>query len=252
MINRWRPLAIACALVGLMLPASEAFARQRTLAGTVSYRERIALPPTAVVEVKLVDVSLADAPARTLARTSVRSGRQVPIPYRLRYDDRVLKPSGRYAMEARISVNGRLWFLNTTHHAVTAGEPVNGDIQVDRVGQEAEAGPTGPSGRWLAEDINGRGVVDDAQSVLEIAADGKVSGRGGCNGMGGSAVIKGSRIRFGQIVSTQMACPPAIMDQEGKFLKALQAARSWRIDTARNKLLLLDARGRRILLLARM
>lgn len=252
MINRWRPVVLACALLGLMLPASEAFARQRILTGTVSYRERIALPPSAMVEVKLVDVSLADTPARTLARTSVRSGRQVPIPYRLRYDDRSVKPTGRYALEARISVNGRLWFLNTTHHAVTAGEPLNGDIQVDRVGQEAEAGPAGPSGRWLAEDINGRGVIDNAQSMLEIAADGAISGRGGCNGIGGRATIRGSRIRIGQIVSTQMACSPAIMDQEGKFIKVLESARSWRIDAASNKLLLLDARGRSILVLARM
>lgn len=71
MIHRWRSVAVAFALLGLMLPASEAFARQHTLNGTVSYRERIALPPSAVVEVKLVDVSLADAPARTLARASV-------------------------------------------------------------------------------------------------------------------------------------------------------------------------------------
>lgn len=252
MTHRWRPAAIALALLGLLLPASNALARPRTLDGTVSYRERIALPPSAKVEVKLVDISLADAPARTLARASVRPGRQVPIPYRLRYDDRMLKPSGRYALEARISVGGRLWFLNTTQHGVSAGVPIQGDIQLERVAQDAGPTPAGPSGRWLAEDINGRGVVDNAQSVLEIAADGRISGRGGCNGMGGRATIKGSRIRFGQIVSTQMACPPAIMDQEGKFIKALEAARSWRIDTVRNKLLLLDIRGRPIVVLARM
>jgi uncharacterized lipoprotein YbaY len=36
-----------------------------TLNGTVSYRERIALPPSAVARSSLVDVSLADAPATT-------------------------------------------------------------------------------------------------------------------------------------------------------------------------------------------
>lgn len=49
--------------------------------GTVTYRPRIALPPNAVVEVSLVDVSRADAPAITLAGQSiVTGGRQVPIP----------------------------------------------------------------------------------------------------------------------------------------------------------------------------
>lgn len=252
MIDRRRIIATACGLIALLLPAGEALAKPRVLNGTVSYRERIALPPTATVEVKLVDISLADAPARTIARTSRRAGRQVPIPYRLRYDDKALKPAGRYALEARISVGGQLWFLNTTNHAVPANGPVNGDIQVERVAQQAQSGPKGPSGRWLAEDINGRGVIDNAQSVLEIAPNGAISGRGGCNGMGGKAVITGSRIRVGQIVSTQMACAPAVMDQEGKFIAALRAARSWRIDTARNKLLLLDARGRPALVFSHM
>ena len=36
------------------------------LMGTVTYLQRIALPPTAVVEVQLQDVSLADAPATVI------------------------------------------------------------------------------------------------------------------------------------------------------------------------------------------
>lgn len=35
----------------------------KTITGTVAYRERIALPPNAVVTVTLEDVSLADAPS---------------------------------------------------------------------------------------------------------------------------------------------------------------------------------------------
>ena len=39
------------------------------VSGTVAYRERIALPPNAAIEVKLQDVSLQDAPAKTVAET---------------------------------------------------------------------------------------------------------------------------------------------------------------------------------------
>ena len=49
-----------------------------------------------------------------------------------------------------------------------------------------------------------------------------------------------------------MACTPAVMDQETKFLSALGEVRSWRIDRARRKLQLLDRRGRPVVILARM
>jgi hypothetical protein len=41
----------------------DAAAAPAMITGTVTYRERIALPPTAVIKVQLVDVSRADAPA---------------------------------------------------------------------------------------------------------------------------------------------------------------------------------------------
>ncbi|MFD1333738.1 META domain-containing protein, partial [Methylopila musalis] len=80
--------------------------------------------------------------------------------------------------------------------------------------------------------------------------DGAVSGRGGCNGLGGRADIRGERIRFGQIVSTRMACPPAVMRQEQAFFAALGDARAWRVDPTRRKLVLLDGAGRPVATLA--
>ncbi len=55
--------------------------------GTVSYLPRIAMPPSAILEVTLVDVSRADAPAITLASQGAIFGdRQVPIALELVYD----------------------------------------------------------------------------------------------------------------------------------------------------------------------
>ena len=59
---------------------------QAVLTGTVTYRERIALPPNARVEVRLEDVWQADAPADEIAsQTIAANGKQVPIPFELRY-----------------------------------------------------------------------------------------------------------------------------------------------------------------------
>ncbi|MHC6802504.1 YbaY family lipoprotein, partial [Vibrio antiquarius] len=60
-------LLFGAALVGCQTSQNtemeSAEASMKTITGTVAYRERIALPPNAVVTVALEDVSLADAPA---------------------------------------------------------------------------------------------------------------------------------------------------------------------------------------------
>jgi putative lipoprotein len=253
----FRPACLVVAVAALAMltvgfAVDTALAATRTLHGSILYRERIALPPDARVEVQLLDVSRADAPSGAIAQTSFRPRGQVPIAYRLRFDADRLKPRRSYALRATISVDGKPWFTSTSRHAVTIGGPDRIDIPVQRVAAPTQERPAqGPAGRWLAEDIRGGGVMDYLQTVLVIGADGSVGGSGGCNTMGGSAEIRGDRIRFGQIVSTMMACAPAAMNQERKFFDALKDVRSWRIDGPRRKLILSDGRGRPILVLAK-
>ncbi|HTN98576.1 MAG TPA: META domain-containing protein [Nordella sp.] len=118
--------------------------------------------------------------------------------------------------------------------------------------KSAGAAPAALSGRWLAESIRNRGVIGTVQMVIEIAADGEVTGSGGCNRISSKATVSGARISFSPMSSTEMACAPEIMDQESKFLSALGDARLWRIDEQRDKLILVDAHGVTILRLLRM
>lgn len=271
-VGSWQRItaAIALAIAAVTAHTASAVAKSRSLSGTVTYRERMALPPRAVVEVQLLDISLADAPAKVLARTTISPRRQVPLRYRLRYDDRQIRPNHSYALQARITLNGQLLFLNTTRHSLSAAGLAGGresfgntDILVERVsdgprGETPATTPTTPAttarpeGRWLAEDIGGGGVIDRLQTVLDIAANGAVSGSGGCNRIMGRATVAGDRISFGPIGSTKMACTPAAMNQEAKFIAALAEVRAFRVDTLRRKLLLLDAQGRTNVVLAAM
>ena len=50
-------------VVGILAVPELSVAAEKTVKGEVMYRERIALPPNAVLSVQLADVSLADAPA---------------------------------------------------------------------------------------------------------------------------------------------------------------------------------------------
>lgn len=109
----------------------------------------------------------------------------------------------------------------------------------------ASANAASPHGHWLAEDINGGGVIDRLQTTLALGADGKVSGTGGCNRYMGTATLKGDAITFGPMAGTRMACAPAVMNQDDKFHAALATVKSWRIE--HTKPLLIDGGGNVVL-----
>ncbi|MBW8294838.1 YbaY family lipoprotein [Sphingopyxis sp.] len=106
------PLA-ACATLG---PSEQPV----SVTGQITYRERIALPPTAQIEIQLSDVSLMDAPSRTIAQQSFTAdGRQVPFAFSLTVDQRPLDPRHSYAVSARITdASGRLMFITDTRNSV--------------------------------------------------------------------------------------------------------------------------------------
>jgi putative lipoprotein len=243
-------------LVGLLAiaalsPATSAEAKTTVLRGTVNFRERMALPSNVSVVVQLVDVSRADAPAEVIAEDRIVNATGSPIPYRLSFDHARINLRHRYALQARITDGDRLLFTTTKHHAIYAGGRNNTRILVHRVSQPASPA-TSPAGKWLAEDILGGGVIDRLQTVLEIAADGSVTGTGGCNRFRGKATINGDRINFGALAGTKMACTPAAMDQEHKFHQALSAAKSFRVQPYERRLILLNGAGRAVARLAAM
>lgn len=242
-------LGLVMGMVALVMAGSGAMADGAVLDGTVFFREKIMLPETARVRVQLLDVSLADAPAKVLGE-AVATGASPPYDYAIEYDPSAIVPGHHYAVSARIMDGEELLFISTTHNSVLGDGPDATEIMVERVAEAISAASDGgPDGRWLVEDIDGRGVIDNLQTVLELA-DGQVSGSGGCNRVGGTASMDGAALSFGDLFSTEMACAPAIMDQEAKFLDALGRVASYRLDTERDKLILVDAAGNDIMVLA--
>ena len=122
MVRLARNLALALATLPLaacatLMPPSE---EPVSVTGSITYRERMALPPTAQVEIQLADVSLMDAPSKTIAQQSFTAdGRQVPFAFSLTVDERKIDPRGRYAVSARITdASGKLMFITDTHNGV--------------------------------------------------------------------------------------------------------------------------------------
>jgi transforming growth factor-beta-induced protein len=147
---------------GAEAPAEEAaVALPGVLTGTVTYRQRIALDPGAVIEVQLSDVSRADAAAVLIASQTIQAeGRQVPFAYELAYDPAKIDARNTYAVRAAISVGGKLTWTSTKQYPVlTRGMPATGvEIMVEPVPEaESEAAP----------------VEATADAIDTLAADGR-------------------------------------------------------------------------------
>jgi heat shock protein HslJ/uncharacterized membrane protein len=95
---------------------------------------------------------------------------------------------------------------------------------------------------WIAEVIDGQGVLDRAPSTMTLEADQRLSGRAACNRYFGTYELGDGTLRLKPAGSTRMACEPAIMEQEARFLAALAAVTAFRREG--NTLWLSDASGR--------
>lgn len=100
-----------------------------------------------------------------------------------------------------------------TVHVVNDGEPLRGCG-----GSPAELLA---QGEWLIENINHRGIIDSSRVSIQFSSEGRISGQGSCNRYAGSYTLTGEGLSFGPVMSTKMACSPALMEQERRFFSTL-------------------------------
>ncbi|MCI3181859.1 hypothetical protein C5708_16565 [Caulobacter sp. CCUG 60055] len=104
-------------------------AKTAAVTGSVTYRERILLAPPARVTVTLSDVSLMDAPSKTIATQTIDGVQSGPVNFRLDYDPARIVPNHDYAVSARFEVGGKLRFITDTRYSViTRGAPTRVDM----------------------------------------------------------------------------------------------------------------------------
>jgi putative lipoprotein len=129
-MNNWRvAFLVLMMIVGVSLAGGES----ASVAGSVTYRERIALTPEASVEVQLLDVSIADASAKIIASQTIQPEHQVPIPFELVYDPTEIDERFTYAVRATIRDGGRLMFTtDRSYRVLTRGSPNHVDLVLVR------------------------------------------------------------------------------------------------------------------------
>ncbi len=134
-------LARVAALCLVVCAPAMAAGQGRHLSGTITYRERIALSPTAVVDIRLDDVTRPASAPPMIARTRIEHPGQVPIAFDLPYDTQLTDPGGRYAVRATISDGGVMLFASMdTVLVITQGHGARADLVLTRI-----AGATPPS-----------------------------------------------------------------------------------------------------------
>jgi uncharacterized lipoprotein YbaY/heat shock protein HslJ len=116
-------------------PMAQEKAGMALVKGTATYRERMALPPDAVLEATLEDVSRADAPAAVIGKAQVGHPGNPPISFAIPYDPTRIDASHRYAVRAQILVDGKLFFTTDQHYPVlTNGHGDEIDVLLRRAG----------------------------------------------------------------------------------------------------------------------
>src|SRR4030042_6615469 len=125
-------ITILMLLFGMTSLAACGGSSKAAVTGTVTYLLRIALPPEAVVTVRIEDVSKADVLAEVIGEQVIQTkGAQVPIPFSVPYDPDKIDDNHSYSLRVRIEDgSGKLLFINDTSiPVITRGNPTQ-DIEV--------------------------------------------------------------------------------------------------------------------------
>jgi putative lipoprotein len=152
-----RHVLIAVFSAALLSIASSGVAETMHVKTNVTYRERIALPPDAVLEVELLDTSRADAPS---VRLSSQRFKLIGVPrtVEIAYDTALLDDRHTYTVAARIISNGHVMFRSTTATLVlTRGAPDSAELVLEMMPRRA------------GSNVADQSIYDTAWEVYEIA-----------------------------------------------------------------------------------
>lgn len=213
-------------LLSLFALITSAMAEERTVTGTVTYSERIAISNKASIRVALEDVSVADRAAPIIAETMIEGkGKQVPFAFSIKFDSAQIQSGITYGIRAQIWDNGQLRFTSTSFApAKLDGTDAPFKIVVNQIIHPVGGPETLEDTRWLLYEMNGNKTLVSGNRELALTFnpdDRKFGAHAGVNQIGGAYMLDGIKLIFGDIVSTKMAGSPAQMKQESAFIDIL-------------------------------
>ena len=242
----------------------KAHSEPKTINGTVTYLDKMALPDNATITVSLLDITAADTP-ETVSETSFASnGNQVPFAFALNYDASKIEANHTYSLQAKIEANGGVMRSTTSNVPVLTNGAPSDKIELVLFAPEAVNDNTSTTGQTKTNDDDSTTLNIADQGINErtfrlVSVDGKdfssgnytISFKGGkiyakfCNSMSGGYVLYKGVLTAKDMVSTMMACskPAGLMEAEQTFSKMLATGArvslsdyDITLDTAMNKM----------------
>src|SRR5271154_120529 len=182
--------------VGQNAPAADAAG---TVSGVATYRERIAMPKSAVFSATLEDVSKMDAPAEVVGTATMENPGNPPYHFSISYDPQRIVDNHTYAVRAAIKIGDQLAFTSdTSYPVITHGNGKEVNILLRSVGKGATvAEPAQPrrnpsleNTTWKLTRLGDTDVASNenqhAPYIILQTEDHRVSGSGGCNRITGT------------------------------------------------------------------
>jgi len=253
-------LAAAFCAPAIALPADAPAAKSEirefiVVEGSVAFASASALPPHALLSVRVEDVSRADAPAQLIGEFKQPLGAQrSPIPFVIKVPAQLIDARHSYSVRATMHWDGKLQFTSTRHNPVlTRGAGNTVEVQMEAIKPTtkqqsekttAQAAPaTAPlqGTFWKLIQIAGKampghegqalgmhktrdiGILLDKQGL-------RLSGFSGCNRLMGAYQVNQQALTFTELGGTRMACPAASMALEQQVLQLLRGTQAFRID----------------------
>lgn len=115
-------------------PAPAAKPADGVVSGTITYRQKIALPQDAVVKIEIIDASERVRDFVIVAEQTIKNPGAVPIKFQISYPPDKIDPNHQYRLHVRIEDGaGHTLFTGAREYPViTRGSPTSVDVIVDR------------------------------------------------------------------------------------------------------------------------
>jgi putative lipoprotein len=112
--RQFKVLLIACSTLLLGACASTPY-QQQELQGSVSYLQKIALPPeTTMLHLRLLDVSGSGGAATLLGEQFINHPAHFPVPFALQYDQSAIIAGAHYELTTQVYSEGELRMQGST------------------------------------------------------------------------------------------------------------------------------------------
>ncbi|MCW5940016.1 MAG: YbaY family lipoprotein [Fimbriimonadaceae bacterium] len=189
------------------------------VSGSVTYRERMALPPDAVMVVRL-DRYVGSEQTTVSELTMKLGGKQVPVRFTMPYLRPPRKTGEKFGLTAVISAGGQRMFESPSATMVVTNGKTSAELRLVRATAGAMWPLEGPT--WELMAMDGKRTEAERKPTITFEKGGRFGSFAGVNRLSGiwSRTAPWAQIDPGPM--TLMAGPPELMQLEQQYVKALE------------------------------